>query len=225
MKTTSKKKIIISKDGPYLVAGNISLNKEIIIADSNGDPFKWEKGDKYPDQEHYALCRCGKSAKKPYCSGAHAEAKFNGTETDSRKKYSDRAEWTEGPKLDLADAEELCSGAGFCHRKGGTWENTEKSDDPKCKDLAIEQACNCPSGRLVAHEKNGQAIEPEFEPSISATRHKKLNTDGPLWIKGGIEIESADGKKYEVRKRVTLCRCGKSKNKPFCDGTHITDRG
>ena len=39
-------------------------------------------------------------------------------------------------------------------------------------------------------------------------------------VRGGIQIESADGFKYEVRNRVTLCRCGKSQNKPFCDGTH-----
>ena len=31
---------------------------------------------------------------------------------------------------------------------------------------------------------------------------------------------SADGFEYEVRNRVTLCRCGQSQNKPFCDGTH-----
>ena len=37
-------------------------------------------------------------------------------------------------------------------------------------------------------------------------------------------IESADGKKYEIRNRVTLCRCGKSNNKPFCDGNHLQSR-
>ena len=42
-----------------------------------------------------------------------------------------------------------------------------------------------------------------------------------VWLKGGIALESADGKKYETRNRVTLCRCGQSGNKPFCDGTHI----
>jgi CDGSH-type Zn-finger protein len=40
-------------------------------------------------------------------------------------------------------------------------------------------------------------------------------------VKGGVPVESADGTVYEVRNRVTLCRCGKSTNKPFCDGTHI----
>ncbi|HET8688843.1 MAG TPA: CDGSH iron-sulfur domain-containing protein [Methanosarcina sp.] len=40
-------------------------------------------------------------------------------------------------------------------------------------------------------------------------------------MRGGIPIESADGKQYEIRNRVTLCRCGKSRNKPFCDGSHV----
>jgi len=44
---------------------------------------------------------------------------------------------------------------------------------------------------------------------------------GPLWVRGGIPIKSADGKPYEIRNRVILCRCGRSKNKPFCDGSHI----
>ena len=43
---------------------------------------------------------------------------------------------------------------------------------------------------------------------------------GPLWVKGGVAIEASDGFAYETRNRVTLCRCGRSSNKPFCDGTH-----
>ena len=44
---------------------------------------------------------------------------------------------------------------------------------------------------------------------------------GPLWVRGGIPVMSADGKPYAIRNRVTLCRCGKSGNKPFCDGSRI----
>ena len=46
------------------------------------------------------------------------------------------------------------------------------------------------------------------------------NCEGPLWVRGGIPIESADGTLYEIRNRVTLCRCDKSDNKPLCDGSH-----
>jgi len=47
---------------------------------------------------------------------------------------------------------------------------------------------------------------------------------GPIWVKGGVPVESADASVFENRNRVTLCRCGGSKNKPFCDGTHLKDR-
>jgi hypothetical protein len=60
-------------------------------------------------------------------------------------------------------------------------------------------------------------IEPMFEPPIGVVLDSHTGLDGALWVRGGIPIESADGKKYEVRNRVTLCRCGKSENKPFCD--------
>jgi CDGSH-type Zn-finger protein len=87
------------------------------------------------------------------------------------------------------------------------------------------QAGNCPSGRLVVYDKKtGKPIEPRFVPSISLTEDPQKRVSGPIWVRGGIPIVSASGITYEVRNRVTLCRCGKSKNKPFCDGSHIRVR-
>jgi CDGSH-type Zn-finger protein len=37
-----------------------------------------------------------------------------------------------------------------------------------------------------------------------------------------VRLFGADGFEYEARNRMTLCRCGGSKNKPFCDGTHLS---
>ena len=56
--------------------------------------------------------------------------------------------------------------------------------------------------------------------SIGIVEDPAKRCSGPLWVLGGIAVESAGGEAYEVRNRVTLCRCGASKNKPFCDGTH-----
>ena len=83
----------------------------------------------------------------------------------------------------------------------------------------IQEAADCPSGRLVVWDKQGNPIEPDFEPNIVITedQHGVL---GPIWVRGGIIIESAEGLEYEVRNRVTLCACGGSDNKPFCDGDH-----
>jgi CDGSH-type Zn-finger protein len=60
-----------------------------------------------------------------------------------------------------------------------------------------------------------------FEPQIELIEDPQAKARGGVWLKGGIELESADGSKYEPRNRVTLCRCGKFNNKPFCDGIHI----
>ena len=217
-----KQKILISKDGPYLVSGSVPLAKEISVSGPSGEPETREKGKEYPLQESYALCRCGKSKNPPYCDGSHVHSKFDGREVANRDKYLDQAEILEGPELDLTDAENLCSLARFCHLAGGTWDNVENSDDPEAKKMAIQTACNCPSGRLtVWDKKTWKPIEPKLEPSIGVTEDPEANVSGPLWVKWGIEIESADGTPYETRNRVTLCRCGNSRNKPFCDGSHM----
>jgi CDGSH-type Zn-finger protein len=217
-----KRKVKIAKDGPYIIQGNIPLAKEMIVSDQKGTPLRWEKGESYPERDTYALCRCGQSGNKPDCDGTHAKVGFDGTETATRSKYLEQAETISGPDLVLTDAEKLCVVARFCHRVEDAWSHTENSHDPESKKIVIEEACDCPSGRLVAWDKTtGKPIEPEFEPSISLIEDPASKTSGPIWVKGGVTIESSDGTEYETRNRVTLCRCGQSKNKPFCDGTHI----
>lgn len=218
----NNKKVVITKNGPYLVSGNLPLAKEIAVVGKSGEPEKWEKGQKYPQKENYALCRCGQSKNKPYCDGTHAKIGFDGTETASGEKYLDQAEKYSGPELELTDAKNFCSSARFCHLSGGTWNNVENSDNSKAKQNAIKSAGNCPSGRLIVYDKKtNQPIEPKFEESVGLTEDPQAGASGPVWLKGRIELESADGKKYETRNRMTLCRCGKSQNKPFCDGSHI----
>lgn len=48
----------------------------------------------------------------------------------------------------------------------------------------------------------------------------KVNDNGPYVIQGAFEVLDADGKAFETKAAVALCRCGQSANKPFCDGTH-----
>jgi CDGSH-type Zn-finger protein len=218
-----KGKITIIKNGPYQVSGNMPLAKEIITVDRNGDSAGWEKGKEYPAEEKYFLCRCGQSKNKPYCDGTHAKDGFDGTETADKNAYFDKAEKIEGGGVDLFDVPELCARARFCHdRISDVWENSQNSGDPEKKDKAVRQACNCPSGRLAAYDKKTEKIiEPEFDPLISLVEDPAKKVSGPVWVKGGVPVESADGTKYEARNRVTLCRCGKSRNKPFCDGCHI----
>ncbi len=83
-------------------------------------------------------------------------------------------------------------------------------------------------GSLRAGDPETGGPRTEFEPSIWLIEDPSLGVSGALWVRGGIPVVSADGTPYEVRNRVTLCRWGQSKNKPFCDGSHIatgfTDR-
>lgn len=212
-------RIVVTEDGPYLVTGGVPLRREVAVPNDEGDPLEWREGEELECGEAYALCRCGQSRNKPYCDGSHLRAGFDGTETCDRGNYSEKCRKVIGPELELTDAEEYCAEARFCHPEGGTWHLVRHSDDPGQMDLAIAQACNCPSGRLTVW-KDGVPIEPELEPSIGLTEDPGAECSGPLRVKGGIGIESADGTPYETRNRVTLCRCGHSKNKPLCDGSH-----
>lgn len=48
----------------------------------------------------------------------------------------------------------------------------------------------------------------------------KVTDKGPLIVKGTFKLQMKDGKIVEHNKVTALCRCGKSKNKPYCDGSH-----
>lgn len=214
--------IRITKDGPYLVSGGIPLSVQTIVCDTRGEAVEWQEGKKYPVEETYELCRCGRTRTPPFCDGIHTKIHFDGTETASRVPYLERAAWIEGPGLQLTDAPGFCSHARFCVRGRGIWHLTGESDRPSGKKTATEMAAHCNSGRLVIWDKkSGTPIEPAFERSIGLVEGPGQERSGPLWIRGGIPVISSDGFVYELRNRMTLCRCGISQNKPFCDGNHL----
>lgn len=218
-------KVEVTKNGPYIVTGGLPLAKERIVNGKEKEPEFWKKGEEYPKQEEYHLCRCGKSKDKPFCDDSHKEFGFDGTETASMKKFEQQAEKISGAGVDMLDAEALCASARFCHLAGGTWTNVQKSGNSFAKKMAIQTACNCPAGRLVVYDKKtGKPIEPKFERHITLIEDTPAKVSGPIWLKGGVELVSANGKKYETRNRCTICRCGKSNNKPFCDGSHMRAR-
>jgi CDGSH-type Zn-finger protein len=221
----SKMKIKVNKDGCYTVTGGIPLADQIMVPDSDGLSVSWKEGKHHPIKEDYDLCRCGHSKNKPFCDGTHGEIFFEGTETASRKSYMDQLEpKTSGVVMDLLDVVSLCADARFCDRAGGAWDNTRDSDNQKSKMIALQEVFDCPSGRLVLKDKDGNYLEPDFEPSIGLVIDPVFNVKGPIWVRGRIPVEAADGTLYESRNRVTLCRCGRSTNKPFCDGKHEDDR-
>jgi CDGSH-type Zn-finger protein len=218
-KKSKEMRIKVKKNGPYLVFGNVPLDICEIVPHAEDYLLAWKETEKIPAGDYYKLCRCGKSKTPPFCDSSHHEINFEGTETADNVPFKDKTEKYEGDGLQLLDAEEFCASAHFCTRAGGTWDLVEDSDDPEKKDLAQKEVADCPSGRLVLiDKKTGKEIEPELAPSITVIEDTLTETSGPLWVKGRIPIESAEGKLYELRNRVTLCRCGKSRKCHFATG-------
>ncbi|MDR1404225.1 MAG: CDGSH iron-sulfur domain-containing protein [Candidatus Methanoplasma sp.] len=208
------KKIKVTKNGPYTVFGGIPLKEEAIKKDAMGRSERWEEtGKHYPD-DIYCLCRCGNSSNKPFCTGDHIG--FDGGETASRSTYDENAKVYPGTEgVELLQDPALCVGAAFCHGRYDIGRTVKKKNT---MDIALQQTYDCPGGSLVI-KINGVKQEQELGKSISAST--TYRNAGPLLVKGGIPVESSDGYVYEVRNRVALCRCGKSRNKPFCDGAHL----
>jgi CDGSH-type Zn-finger protein len=220
-KTKPGVRVVVTKDGPYLVSGGVPLAKQTIVSDSQGGSESWQQGKSYPPQQTYALCRCGTSKNKPFCDGSHKQVHFDGRETASREPYVKQAQVMGGPGMLLTDVQELCAFARFCDTHGQVWNQVAHTNRAEVRATVLRQVGNCPSGRLVAWEKDKEdALEPELPVSIGLIEDPQQQCSGPLWLRGGIPVVSADGFEYEVRNRVTLCRCGQSQNKPFCDGSH-----
>jgi uncharacterized Fe-S cluster protein YjdI/CDGSH-type Zn-finger protein len=76
----------------------------------------------------------------------------------------------------------------------------------------------CPSGALLYRRLDG-GLEEEYEGTTTVTPMR----DGPLLVIGKIEVRHEDGT-LETLPRATLCRCGESQHKPFCDTQHLAVR-
>lgn len=216
-------KVKIIENGPYSVSEDIPV-KEVFSVDSHDggiSSYRVAKEHEKTDSPKF-LCRCGHSKNKPFCDGSHVHAGFLGKETDNRKPYDKEAEYVQGPVFDAMDNQKLCAVARFCDRGDGFWNAFEYADEPALRKYAEEVGCGCSSGRFtLVDKKTGKKLEPELEKEIYLIIDEPAEHLGPIYVKGEIQIIGADGFEYEVRNRVTLCRCGESINKPFCDGMHL----
>ena len=82
--------------------------------------------------------------------------------------------------------------------------------DAATPEAVAEIAHNCPSGAIAYERLDGGPAEQA--PKVNLVR---LRENGPLAFHGALKISGA-----EIGFRATLCRCGASKNKPYCDGSH-----
>lgn len=122
--------------------------------------------------------------------------------------------FVEGEKIDIGFDGKRCIHARMCvlgqpaafiPNAPGQWIHPEAAS----VEALIEVIDNCPSGALSYRRKDGGPDE--VAPPVNTVR---LRENGPLAVKAEIEIDG------ETMLRATLCRCGASKRKPFCDGSH-----
>lgn len=201
-----KPTIQVAKDGPFLVKG---LER---LTDGDGNPVS-------VSTNVVALCRCGESANKPFCDGTHVGIGFSGkkerSETYATRRY-------DGKELGVADNIGICCHAGECVRGAPEvffrWDGDERVSlpDEAERDKVLAVIRRCPSGSLLAR-LDGQVEEKFYQGQVPEILVSK---DGPLHIRGEMRLEDPDGAKPVTEDHYTLCRCGASKNKPFCDGAH-----
>ena len=195
-------------NGPYYLINDSRPMPVESLRSATGQPYSTTRG--------VALCRCGGSKNKPFCDGTHGT---NGFKSDNRAdpEKNRRATYI-GKGIAIYDNRAICAHAGFCtdglkevfREEGEPWIDPDGAEVAK----VIETIRKCPSGALSYAIGGLEAVPPAREPMVTVTK------DGPYAVTGGVEllgVQFGDGASQE---HYTLCRCGASRNKPFCDGSH-----
>ena len=190
-------------NGPYVV-------KDLPALANQKGPIEMTKST-------IALCRCGKSATKPFCDGAHAKVEFSSDKEADRR--DDAVDSYKGNDVTIEDNRGVCAHAARCTEglpavfKYGQ----EPWIDPNgaTREKIAEVVNRCPSGALRLMV--GGSVDPSREDVGSPTVFVAPN--GP-YVVSGAELADSELGKGATPNKLTLCRCGHSKNKPFCDGSH-----
>ncbi len=200
----SKNKVTIecAPNGPYLVNNLRSL------LNSKGQPIQTE--------ETIALCRCGASANKPFCDGTHSKIQFS----DKRRTDGslDKRDSYVGKNITIHDNRGICSHASFCADELEAVFNADRepwvTSDGSPVQAIIDVIKKCPSGALSYSVDGVEHRDQERAPAMTVSKN------GPYFVVGGIELEATTWGECASKEHYSLCRCGGSKNFPFCDGSH-----
>src|SRR5689334_23000424 len=87
--------------------------------------------------------------------------------------------------------------------------------DQAAAEQVAKVVTRCPAAAL-----NFKRIDGEREESISNQNRVMVSPDVPLYVRGEIVIQDAEGNLEAEQTRIAHCRCGASANKPYCDGAH-----
>ena len=189
-------------NGPYIVRNLSKLTNS--------------KGEELGVRPIVALCRCGGSSLKPYCDGTHARLGF--TSAKRPERTPDRLDRYEGKEIVVLDNRGTCCHFGNCtdhlpqvfHHEGDPFVTADGADAGAIEQIVRE----CPSGAL-GFVRDGKSYEGEDrEPEIYVSHNASY------YVRGGIGLQGEAMNSGASREHYALCRCGHSKNKPFCDGTH-----
>jgi len=203
-----KPKIACLPNGPYYLLNDQKPKEIPNIQKSSGGVCTTITG--------VALCRCGGSNNKPFCDGTHGKNGF----TDKKLPNStpDKRDNYTGVKITIHDNRGICAHAGHCtDNLSSVFKlGTEPWIDPDgaTTENIIETINKCPSGALSYTIDNIEYRDRNRDPMVTITK------DGPYAITGNIELIGQQNGEGSSTEHFTLCRCGGSKNKPFCDGTH-----
>jgi CDGSH-type Zn-finger protein len=199
-------RITLKEDGPFLV--------------KSPPPIINARGDAVEHKETAPLCRCGASSTKPFCDGTHRKIGWSGTsDREGIRNHENRYEAeVEGQTVVVSYTPVLCSHAATCVKAAG--DAFEPGRDPwvmpEKGTLAGLYAAvkGCPSGALRLAVGDGEDVH--LAGSEASIRVEK---DGPYHVRN-VPLEAEFNGVKASPAKYTLCRCGLSKNKPFCDGTH-----
>ena len=198
---TDGPRIECKTDGPYFVTGLDTLT----------DP----QGRDVEPKEKMVLCRCGGSANKPFCDGTHRNNGF--TDAKQEDRTPDQRDTYAGRHITIHDNRSICAHAGECtDGLASVWRmHDEPWIDPDGAEAAAIIAVieRCPSGALSYSLAAGAPAAAGAGPAVQALK------DGPYLVTG-VDLADQQWADGANRGRFTLCRCGASKNKPFCDGSH-----
>lgn len=196
-----KGEIVFTEYTPYLVVNTKLFDQE---------------GNEIDVPEVYSLCRCGKSKTKPFCDGTHSKIAFVG----NREKEDKRGTKAYiGEKITIYDNRFLCQHKGACKLEGVFKSNDRPWIDPDGYEginKIIEVIKLCPSGALT-YSVDGVEVR-----SWNENQKIIVAKDGPYCIQGEVSLKDSllSSNILVSKEHYTLCRCGESKKKPFCDGTH-----
>ncbi len=189
-------------NGPYLVT-----NVENLVN---------SKGERLEARPRMALCRCGGSANKPFCDGTHARIGFASAKSPDRVK--DHRDTYRREELTVFDNRGICQHSGICTDTLSSVFRARAEPfvdlSAAAKDAIIQTVRQCPSGALSYALDGIEHRDQQREPRVTVSK------DGPYRITGGVEIPDEPRAEGASNEHYALCRCGGSKNKPFCDGTH-----